>query len=234
MSYPMTQIGGRAFNPSHGGGGDTEAEYDRLRGAAREKIGERQSLSAQSQNAYKRGDGAAAHDLSQRAKRVAEEADNFNKQASDYIFRANNAHAKSDEIDLHGQYVEEAEDLVRKRIETEKSRHATHLHVIVGKGNHSVNHIQKIKPAVENICREMGLAYKTEANEGRMYVDLTGNQDMPDYAPEPGQGYHRPDYQGGHQQQHGGGQYHRPPQQTQEEQLVEAGIKKCISCCIIM
>lgn len=47
---------------------------------------------------------------------------------------------------------------------------------IVGKGNHSPGHIQKIKPAVEEICREQGLNFKTEHNEGRIYVDLTGGQ----------------------------------------------------------
>ena len=45
---------------------------------------------------------------------------------------------------------------------------------IVGKGNHSVNHIQKIKPRVEKICQELNLQYVTEQNEGRMYINLQG------------------------------------------------------------
>lgn len=45
---------------------------------------------------------------------------------------------------------------------------------IVGKGNHSVNHIQKIKPRVEQICQELNLQYVTEQNEGRMYINLQG------------------------------------------------------------
>jgi hypothetical protein len=36
-----------------------------------------------------------------------------------------------------------------------------HLHVIVGKGNHSVNHVQKIKPRVEQVCQQLGLQYHT-------------------------------------------------------------------------
>ena len=42
----------------------------------------------------------------------------YNKQASQYIFRANNAQDKvpDDTIDLHGQFVEEAEDMLEARI----------------------------------------------------------------------------------------------------------------------
>lgn len=29
-------------------------------------------------------------------------------------------------------------------------------HSIVGKGNHSANHIQKLKPKVKDLCRQMG------------------------------------------------------------------------------
>ena len=72
---------------------------------------------------------------------------------------------------------------------------------IVGKGNHSVNHIQKIKPMVERVCQEEGLSYKTEHNEGRIYVDLTGGQAQPpaSYQQGPGQysqqQYGQPHYQ---------------------------------------
>ena len=45
---------------------------------------------------------------------------------------------------------------------------------IVGKGNHSVDHVQKIKPRVEQICQELGLQYATEENAGRMYINLQG------------------------------------------------------------
>jgi DNA-nicking Smr family endonuclease len=39
--------------------------------------------------------------------------DQYNKQASDYIFRENNALGRvaDDTIDLHGQFVEEAEQI---------------------------------------------------------------------------------------------------------------------------
>lgn len=42
-----------------------------------------------------------------------------------------------------------------------------------------MNHIQKIKPRVEQVCQELGLQYHTEQNEGRIYIDLTGGQAKP-------------------------------------------------------
>jgi hypothetical protein len=124
---------------------------------------------------------------------------------------------------------------------------------IVGKGNHSADHIQKIKPRVEQVCQQLGLQYATEPNAGRIYINLTGGPaDMP---PE----HH---YQGGHQQspphqqqqypqqqpQYGGqqpggsqyqGQQQQPNNQQDEvEQIVSAvlpGImRKLGSCCTIM
>jgi hypothetical protein len=141
--------------------------------------------------------------------------DKYNQQARDYIFRANNSgdRVASDTIDLHGLFVEEAEDVLEERIKVAKREGQTHLHVIVGKGNHSVNHVQKIKPRVEQVCRELGLSYKTEANEGRMYINLQGgsvdNAPMPT-KPHSGGGQHSGGgYPGGQHggQQHGGQQH---------------------------
>lgn len=39
----------------------------------------------------------------------------------------------------------------------------------MGKGNHSTDHVQKLKPRVEQVCRELGLQYATEENSGRIY-----------------------------------------------------------------
>lgn len=70
-------------------------------------------------------------------------------------------------------------------------------------GNHSPDHVQKIKPRVEQVCRELGLQYHTEHNEGRMYIDLQGGQvnQMPSY-----------DYQQHHQPQHN--DYGKPHYET--------------------
>lgn len=85
----------------------------------------------QAHNAYERGDGAAAHELSEEGKRHGQAADAYNKQASDFIFRENNAVGRvaGDTIDLHGQFVEEAEDILEQRIRYAQSQGQTHLHV---------------------------------------------------------------------------------------------------------
>lgn len=57
--------------------------------------------------------------------------DQYNKQASDFIFRENNAVGRvdGDTIDLHGQFVEEATDIVEQRIRYAQANGQTHLHV---------------------------------------------------------------------------------------------------------
>ena len=57
----------------------------------------------------------------------------YNKQASDFIFRENNADGRvpEDTIDLHGQFAEEAEDILEERIKYAKRHGQTHLHVCV-------------------------------------------------------------------------------------------------------
>jgi hypothetical protein len=122
---------------------------------------------------------------------------------------------------------------------------------IVGKGNHSAQHVQKIKPRVEQVCRELGLQYATEENAGRMYINLTGG---PAVIPPEHQGGH-----GGYQQQphHGGGGYQQPQQQypgqpphqqyghgqqqgqqDEVEQIVKKVLPKVLrklgDCCIVM
>ena len=164
----------------------------------------------QSQQAYQRGDGAAAHELSEEGKRHGAMMDQYNKQASDYIFRENNSmdRVPGDTIDLHGQFVEEAGDILEQRIRYARSTGQKHLHVIVGKGNHSPGHIQKIKPRVEQICQQEGLQFATEENAGRIYINLQGGQAiMPeDLKAHNGGGYHQ-GYGG-----HGGqGQHHQQP-----------------------
>lgn len=169
-----------------------------------------------------------------------------------------------DTIDLHGQFVEEAEEILEQRIRYAQSTGQTHLHVIVGKGNHSPGHIQKIKPRVEQVCRELGLQYNTEQNEGRIYINLQGGsaQQMPSFnygqqhQPQHGN-YGQPHYEtaypmgntpqygyaqaaGGYPgQQQGmqyGGQPGHPQQQFQQEQQNQQPSIKCcgINICTVM
>lgn len=97
----------KAFN--HGPSSNAEQEYDRLRDAARQEQAQHQHFAAEARQAYERGDGGRAHEMSTQSKNHAAKADQLNKQASEFIFRENNAVGKvaGDTIDLHGQFVEE-------------------------------------------------------------------------------------------------------------------------------
>lgn len=211
----------------------------------------------QSQEAYHRGDGAAAHELSEEGKRHGAMMDQYNQQASDYIFRENNAmdRVAADTIDLHGQFVEEAERILEQRIRYAKSTGQSHLHVIVGKGNHSPGHIQKIKPRVEQICREEGLQFATEENAGRMFINLRGGTAiMPDdlkshhgggyasgyggrpYQQQPHSSHQQPHHTTAPQQH-----FNAPPKNRNDE--IEAQVKKYLPkvlkqvkrhCCVVM
>lgn len=140
-----------------------------------------------------------------------------------------------DTIDLHGQFVEEAEEILEQRIRQAQSQGQTHLHVIVGKGIHSRDHVQKIKPKVEQVCQELGLNYQTEHNEGRMYIDLTGGQvhQMPPPPNGYGQNWGAPQHGGGNSypggQQTGG--THGQQQQNDDVEEAVKGIFKLFKGC---
>lgn len=144
--------------------------------------------------------------------------------------------------------MEEAEGILETRIRAAVAQGQNHLHVIVGKGNHSVQHIQKIKPKVEEVCNAMGISYRTEENEGRMYLDLreanggTGGvgagyggyqqyqQPQQAYGQQPQYGYQQPQQQGYYPGQQG------PPQgMMQEEQQQQDPLTSCLKAlCIVM
>ncbi|OQE18142.1 hypothetical protein PENFLA_c022G05397 [Penicillium flavigenum] len=235
MSHQMSHMGPRAFN--HDNSTDAEAEYDRLRDLARQEASKRGECFSRSKEAYSSGDGAAAKQLSEEGKAHGRKMEEYNKQASEFIFRENNANGRveADTIDLHGQFVEEAEEILEERIKYAKSHGQNHLHVIVGKGNHSANHIQKIKPRVEQVCRELGLQYATEDNAGRIYVNLTGGEAvMP-----PSTGHHGSSGYPGHQQGHQQGHHQQQQQPDELEELAKKVLPKVLrklekACCVVM
>lgn len=233
MAIPLSRLGGSAFN--HRTSVDLEEEYDRLRDLARAEADKKKSCFDRAHEAYERGEKAEAKALSDEGKRHQKKQNEYNKQASEFIFRENNAPGRvaEDTIDLHGQFVEEAEDILEARIRDAQARGQSHLHVIVGKGNHSTGRVQKIKPRVEQLCRELGLHYATEENEGRIYVDLGGNRvDAPPPLPSQPQGY---------EGNHGGSHQQRPqkrpqrPQQRPPQQQEEDDLWGCLkACCLVM
>ncbi|KAG9249117.1 Smr domain protein [Calycina marina] len=243
-SHQMGSIGEKAFN--HSSSNDSEAEYDRLRDLARAEGSKRGACFDRSRQAYESGDGATAHQLSEEGKAHGAKMAQYNKQASEFIFRENNANGRvpDDTIDLHGQFVEEAEDILEERIKYARSSGQTHLHVIVGKGIHSVNHVQKIKPRVEKVCQELGLQYTTEPNAGVMYVNLQGGPVNP--PPQSHGGAQHGGYSGGNQQnsgqqQQGGYQQNANNNNNQNDELEKLAkkflpkiIRKLEGCCVVM
>ncbi|KAG7102093.1 Smr domain-containing protein like [Verticillium longisporum] len=110
------------------------------------------------------------------------------------------------------------------RMRADRDRGQSHVYAIVGKGHHSERGIQKLKPAVEKLCREMGLNYATdEHNTGRILINLQGGEAV---LPPQGGKHHGQQQQGHHQQQqqqHGGysghgQQQHGGHQQQQQHQ----------------
>jgi hypothetical protein len=75
--------------------------------------------------------------LSEEGKAHGRKMEEYNKQASEFIFRENNANGRveADTIDLHGQFVEEAEEILEERIRYAKAHGQNHLHVYVGPDN---------------------------------------------------------------------------------------------------
>ena len=85
----------------------------------------------QSRHAYENGDGQLAKTLSEQGKLHGRKMEEYNRQASEFIFRENNANGRvpPDTIDLHGQFAEEAEDILEQRIKYALQQGQTHLHV---------------------------------------------------------------------------------------------------------
>jgi hypothetical protein len=112
-----------------------QAEYSSLENTVNGLYDRAREKSAQSQAAYQRGDGALAKQLSEEAKTLRAEAVEKEAEKSDYIFDQNNSssHAKPDEIDLHGQRVNEMVTILDKQFMERRKRGMTYVHVIVGK-----------------------------------------------------------------------------------------------------
>ena len=122
---------------------------------------------------------------------------------------------------------------------------------IVGKGHHSYDHIDKLKPRVEQVCQELGLQYATEINEGRIYVNLTGGPaEIPQHGSHGHYQQQSQSYSQGQQYSQQGGYPSQQPQQQyvgQQQQGnnqgpdIEAAVEKYLprllkklGCCVVM
>jgi len=151
---------------------EAENAYNQLRSLAHAAHAKRNSCYERSRAAYTSGQKALAKELSVEGKEYDRIGEKYHRQARDYIFDVNNSGRPDDEIDLHGLYVQEAMEILGSQIHAEQARGGTGLKVIVGKGNHSNGGIQRIKPAVKDLCRELNLQFFTSENAGEMHISL--------------------------------------------------------------
>lgn len=211
----------------------TDNTYKDFRAQAEKLYQKRSQLSSQSQQAYKRGDKQKAHELSEELKKILQQAENYNRQAAEYVFRENNSDSAGDEIDLHGLYVKEAEWILQKRISECLRTNQSHLKVIVGKGLHSQNGIAKLKPAVDQLCDESNLNHHIDPkNTGVLVIDFansSGSQIPSHWDSSPWtQNQYNQHQQPHYQQQHGSNQ--QSNNINTGNSLVDALIKIVCAC----
>ncbi|RSH85876.1 uncharacterized protein EHS24_004060 [Apiotrichum porosum] len=153
----------------------SDAQYTNWRNQARKEGDLAHQCFADSQTAYKSGDGARAHTLSVEGKQHQAKQDQIDDKAADWIFAQNNKTQPHGTIDLHGLYVREAIERVESSISEGQRSGLQELRVITGKGIHSTNHQAKIKPAVEDLMKKYNLSAELDPrNAGVLVVDLQG------------------------------------------------------------
>ena len=145
--------------PNHGRYNDNEVnqkneQYKQLRASAHREGDLMAKSFDESHKAYAQGDGGRAKQLSNQGHEHKQKMEQFNQQAADWIFHANNEDSAPNEVDLHGLYTEEAIVKTEQAIREHQQKGTRELRVIVGKGIHSQNHVAHIKPAVEKLMRE--------------------------------------------------------------------------------
>jgi len=151
-------------------------QYMKLRQEARSEGDAMARCFDQAHSAYASGDGARASQLSKEGHEHKARMEDLNKQASEWIFKANNADENEDTIDLHGLTVHEAIDRTEAFVQDARRRNRTQIRVITGKGLHSRDHVAKIKPAIAKLMQDENIsAHVDPRNAGVIIVDLTGS-----------------------------------------------------------
>lgn len=153
-----------------------DANYMNLRNQARSEGDKMAQCFDRSHNAYAQGDGARAKQLSNEGNEHKQNMERLNKQASDWIFMANNEDSPQGTVDLHGLYTSEALERTEQAVRQAQSQGWTEMRIIVGKGLHSKDHRQHIAPAVEKMMRDYRLeAHLDPRNAGVLVVNLRGS-----------------------------------------------------------
>ncbi|KIS69050.1 uncharacterized protein UMAG_03029 [Mycosarcoma maydis] len=153
-----------------------DANYVNLRNQARSEGDKMAQCFDQSHKAYSQGDGARAKQLSNEGNEHKRNMERLNKQASDWIYMANNEDSPQGTIDLHGLYTSEALERAEQAVKHAQAQGWSELRIIVGKGLHSKDHRQHIAPAVEKLMRDYNLeAHLDPRNAGVLVVNLRGS-----------------------------------------------------------
>ncbi|KAG2368410.1 hypothetical protein BDR07DRAFT_69275 [Suillus spraguei] len=153
---------------------DQENEhYTSLRAKAKKEGDAMAECFRQSHEAYSRREGALAKELSEKGKKHKCTMEALNAEASAWIFRENNSDRKPGELDLHGLYVKEAISYSDKAIKEAQQRGDSQIRFITGKGLHSNDRVGKIKPALEDLVKQLNLSVEVDPqNAGVLIVQL--------------------------------------------------------------
>ncbi|KAI0035897.1 hypothetical protein K488DRAFT_42349, partial [Vararia minispora EC-137] len=152
-------------------------QYVALRDRARQEGDAMARAFDASHHAYESGDGARAKELSNEGHAHKSEMERLNREASQWIFYQNNTDSKPGEVDLHGLYVKEAIQYTDKAILEAQQRGDPEIHLIVGKGLHSLGGHAKIKPAIEDLMRKHDLVAALDPdNNGVLIVQISGRR----------------------------------------------------------
>ena len=166
----------------------------------------------------------------------------------------------ADQVNVR-RYVEEATKAFEIRVQACLQRHEDHLHVylfsshseiiyrIVGKGVHSANHLAKLRPEIEKLCRQHNFKYFVEENEGRILVkfgegagQLSQGEATSFWSSQQQQGQQPPPESYQQRPHQGQQQYQGQQSQGENNDMVEQAVKKAapivfrklMSCCTIM
>jgi len=98
------------------------------------------------------------------------------REASNLIVVEKNFHRPITELDLHGLFVTEALETLKKRIKEIRDTDIQSLDVIVGRGNHSDDGKARIKPAVTKYLKSQKLQYYWK-NPGFLVIILKSEEE---------------------------------------------------------
>jgi DNA-nicking Smr family endonuclease len=159
---------------NNGANGSNENNIDQIRDQVRELKREKDELYRLAHAAPQGRERDRLFNEANQAKARCEQAD---LEAGNKIFAIKNQGYGDEQMDLHGLTVEEAERFVNQRLDKVKSRLQNNntgfvLEIITGIGNHSTNHVAKIKPAIMDLLRDRGFQYSLDETGG--IINVTG------------------------------------------------------------